>query len=94
MTEFERDWAHTEREQHARMLYQLKREIVAKRQTEQAQARLQSTAQSPQKARSAALPPVSTPMETARPSRFAPKLETTTNLPSEQSAPRRTTTLD
>lgn len=48
MTEFERAWAHAEREQHDRRLYQLKREILAKRQAEQAQARLQKTNQPPQ----------------------------------------------
>ena len=94
MTEFERDWAHIEREQHARLLHQLKREIVAKRQTEQAQARLQRTAQSPQRALRASLPPVSTPTEMARPSRFAPKLETATNLPRGQAALGHTTTPD
>jgi hypothetical protein len=94
MTEFEHAWAHAEREQHARLLYQLKREIVAKRQAEQAQARLQHTAQSPQRALRASLPSVATPTETARPSRLAPKLETATNLTSGQTAPGRTTTLD
>jgi len=94
MTEFERDWAHIEREQHARLLHQLKREIVAKRQTEQAQARLQRTAQSPQRALRASLPSVATPTETARLPRLAPKLETATNLGSGQAAPGHNTTLD
>ena len=67
MTEFERHWINTEREQHTRLLYQLKREIVAKRQAEQAQAKLQRTVQSPPRALSATLPSVSTPTETARP---------------------------
>ena len=66
MTEFERHWTHAEQEQHARLLYQLKREIVAKRQAEQAQAKLQRAAQSPQGAISTSLPPVSTPTESAR----------------------------
>jgi len=94
MSEFERDWAHTEREQHARLLYQLKREIVAKRQAEQAQARLQHTAQSPQRALRSSLLSVATPRETVRPSSLALKRETATNLPSGQAAPGHTTTLD
>ncbi|MBW4472610.1 MAG: hypothetical protein KME45_19890 [Stenomitos rutilans HA7619-LM2] len=94
MSEFERDWTHTEREQHARLLYQLKREIVAKRQAEQAQTRLQRTAQPPQRTLIASLPSVATPTETARPSSLVPKLETATNLSRGQAAPGRTSTLD
>ena len=67
MTEFEHNWIHTEREQHARLLYQLKREIVAKRQAEQAQAKLKRAAQSPQGIISESLPPAATPTESARP---------------------------
>lgn len=55
MTEFEREWAHAEREQHARRLYQLEREMIAKRQAEAAQANLRHTPQS-QGASSAPLP--------------------------------------
>ena len=94
MTEFERDWAHTEREQHARLLYQLKREIVAKRQAEQAQAILQHTAQSTSKSTQSFLASMNTPTETARLPRLAPKLETATNLGSGQAAPGHNTTLD
>ena len=67
MTEFERHWTHAEQEQHARLLYQLKREIVAKRQAEAAQTRLQRTTQSPPKAPSSSLPSVDTPTALARP---------------------------
>ncbi len=67
MTEFEREWTHAEREQHARLLYQLKREIVAKRQAEAAQASLQRLAPSTPSATSAALPSAPTPTEPARP---------------------------
>lgn len=66
MNEFERHWLHAEREQHTRLLYQLKREIAAKRQAEQAQAKLQRTAQS-QEAISAASLSAATPTEAARP---------------------------
>lgn len=72
MTEFERNWIHAEREQHARLLYQLKREIVAKRQAEQAQAKLQRNAQSPPGAISTSLPSAATPTESARPRQKRP----------------------
>ncbi|GEM_PF-6354654 len=67
MTEFEREWAAAEREQHARLLYQLKREIVAKRQAEAAQVSLQHPAPSTPSATGAALLSAPTPTAPARP---------------------------
>ncbi len=67
MTEFERQWAAAEREQHARLLYQLKREIIAKRQAEAAQANRQCPASSLPAAISAAVPAATTPTAPARP---------------------------
>jgi hypothetical protein len=37
MTQFAYEWEQAERQQHAQVLYQLKRELAAKRQAEQAQ---------------------------------------------------------
>jgi len=67
MTEFEREWIYVEREQHARLLYQLKREIVAKRQAEAASASLQRTDRSPPSALSASLSSAAAPTALARP---------------------------
>ena len=72
MSEFEHNWIHTEREHHARLLYQLKREMVAKRQAEAAEAKLKRTAQSPPGIISASLPPAATPTESARPRQKRP----------------------
>ncbi len=72
MTEFEREWAYAERERHARLLYQLKREIIAKRQAAEMQARLQQMTQSHPGTISAAVPAATTPTAPARPSQKPP----------------------
>lgn len=84
MNEFERHWLHTEREQHARLLNQLKREMVAKRQAEQAQAKLPRTTQSPQEASSESLPPAATATESTRPLQKRPAAHLKQPVRSEQ----------
>ncbi len=67
MTEFERHWIHAEQEQHARLLYQLKREIIAKRHAEAAQANRQRPTPSLPAAISEAVPAAAAATETAHP---------------------------
>ncbi len=67
MTEFEREWAQAERERHSRLLYQLKRELVAKRQADAVQATQQRTAPVAQSAVNASLPSTVAPTASARP---------------------------